>query len=435
MKRIKIYTLIFVFALISQGRGYAQQELGLHFMPRAVQNLQANPAFMQEKTITISLPSVYLHGLNSGFSYADILRPKPGTDSLMIDVEGAITRMQDVNIIRTQANVDILGVAVKVGPVQVSVFTGTKVSGYFSYPKTLPELAWYGNAGFVDQTLPVAPDFQVSAWHEIGAGLVFRKGKLQIGTRLKYLVGLANVSAGMAEASLTTSPEIYQLQLQVNYEVQTSIFDIGSLENFNPQFEFKPFTGNHGFSGDLGLEYALNDRIKLSASVIDLGFINWTDQAKIYHAEGSLSFEGLDVAEVFEQDSFNINTVLDSLFSDIQTEETAGTFRTSLPTRIYIGGTFAPIKSLRLGGLYYSEFYRGKVFPAFVVSASKDLGKILTAGLTWSVRNRRFDNLGANLLLKLGPIVLFATTDHLSSFLRPTESQQVNLRLGLNVTF
>lgn len=414
---------------------HAQQELGLYFMPRAMQNLQVNPAFMQEKTISISLPSVYLHGLHSGFSYRDILKEVPGTDSLRVDVGGALSQMKDVNVLRTNVQADILGLNVKVGPVQISAFTGTKASGYIAYPKMLPSLAWSGNAGFVDETVSLAPDFQFSAWHEIGLGVAFRRGKFQAGARGKYLIGLANLSAGFAEAALTTSSEIYQLQMQVNYQVQASVFDLGSLENIEPTLDFQPFTGNHGIAGDFGVQYEMSERVKLSASVIDLGFINWTDQAKTYEVSGTISFDGLDVAEILKEDSFNIDVFLDSLQSEVGITESVETFRTGLPTRIYIGGTFTPIKGLRLGGVYYNEFYRGRVFPALMVSASKDLGKILTAGITYSIQNRRFDNLGANLLLKLGPIVMFATTDHLSSFLRPGYSREVNLRFGMNVAF
>lgn len=435
MIRTKVYVLMALLYLAFPTGGHSQQELGLYFMPRAMQNLQVNPAFMQEKTISISLPSVYLHGLHSGFSYRDILKEVPGTDSLQVDVEGALSQMKDINVLRTNVQADILSVNVKVGPLQVSAFTGTKAFGYIAYPKMLPSLAWSGNAGFLDETISLAPDFQFSAWHEIGLGVALRKGKLQVGARGKYLVGLANLSAGYADATLTTSPEIYQLQMQVNYQVQASIFDLGSLENIEPTLDFQPFTGNHGFAGDLGVQYEMSDRIKLSASVIDLGFINWTDRSKIYEASGTVSFEGLDVAEILRQDSFDIEGLLDSLQSGVEIAESEGTFRTGLPTRIYIGGTFSPLKSLRLGGVYYSEFYRGRVYPALVVSVSKDLGKILTAGITYSIQNRRFDNLGANLLLKLGPVVIFATTDHLSSFLRPGYSREVNLRFGMNVAF
>ncbi|MEZ4829472.1 MAG: DUF5723 family protein [Bacteroidia bacterium] len=431
----RIYIIICGLLNLLPLAGKAQQETGLYFMPRAMQNIQVNPAFMQEKTVSIGLPSIYFHALHSGFSYRDLLREVPGTDSLEVDVAGAIASMREDNVVRTNVRADLLGVTVKVGPMQVSASAGTRITGFVAYPRSLAQLAWEGNAGFIDQEVSVAPEFAFSAWHEIGLGMTFRRGKFQAGIRGKYLVGLADFSVSRAEASLTTSDEIYQLQMQINYQLQSSVFDPGSLDNPDPQYEFRPFTGNNGIAGDFGLQYKMNDKLSFSASVIDLGFIKWKDQAAIHEATGTVSFEGLDVAEMLAQDSFDISLLADSLLAEIKMRSTDGTYQTDLPTRIYIGGTFSPIKSLRLGGVYYSEFYRGRIFNGLAVSASKDLGKILTAGITYSIQDRRFDNLGVNLLLKLGPVLLYSSTDHLSSFLRPGYSREVNARIGMNVVF
>lgn len=430
-----IYILSLLILTVSFRPGLAQQELGLHFMPRTFQTQFTNSAFMQEKLINISLPSIYAQGMHNGFGLGHLLQRSPSGDSLILDVEGVLDRMKDENMVRTNAHADLLAVSVKVGPLQLSMSTGTRASGYLNYPKALPELAWYGNAAKLDETLNLGPDFQFFAYHEITAGGAVKLGKIQLGTRLKYLIGLANFSSAGHLATLRTNSEIYQLQLQVNYELQTSVFDLGNIDEINPSFEPVPFTKNHGFAADLGVVYEVNDRLKLSASIIDLGFINWNDQSASYKAEGDVSFEGLDVAAFFLDDSFDTGAFIDSLTSGISLTKSDAEFKTGLPARIYLSGTFAPIKSLRLGALFYNEFYRGKAYPSLAISASKDLGKIFTGGITYSVRNRRLDNLGVNLLLKPGPVVFFIVTDQLNTLILPNKAQQVNLRLGTNITF
>ncbi|RQH17657.1 hypothetical protein D5R40_33275 [Okeania hirsuta] len=74
-------------------------------------------------------------------------------------------------------------------------------------PATWFALAWEGNGDYIGQTLSVGPDFQAFAYHEIGlSGAVRLKKKLQIGARLKYLIGLADFSLARNNAQFKQEP-------------------------------------------------------------------------------------------------------------------------------------------------------------------------------------------------------------------------------------
>ena len=433
---------LFICTFLAVFQATAQQELGLQLLPRAMQRQQINPAFMNEKKISFSLPSFNVNAAHSGFALADLIRPIPGSDSLEIAVPYVLAKMKDQNHARLNGQVDIFNFSLRLLNLQLSLSASSRFDAYVNYPKALPSLIWNGNAHYLDQDLELGPDFQFSAWQEIALGGAFSLGnKLQLGARLKYLIGIADLSVGSHQATFTTYSDYYQLRLLADYQLNASMFDLGSisdvtdLSDLEPSLDFRPVSGNQGFAIDLGAQFKPTEKLALAASITDLGAIFWTDKVKNYDAGGIIRFDGVDLSPLVTGDSMNWDAVLDTMVESLEITETQNRYKTGLPTKAYVSATISPIKSLRLSGIFHTEFYRGRVFPAIAVGASKDLGKIFTGGLMYSVRNGQFDLIGAQLLLKLGPTVFFLVSDNVLAFVRPFHSQQAHLRWGLNFTF
>ena len=262
-----------------------------------------------------------------------------------------------------------------------------------------------------------------------------------MGTRLKYLIGIADLSVGSHRATFTTNSEYYQLRLLADYQLNASMFDLGSisdvtdLSDLEPSLDFRPVSGNQGFALDIGAQFNPNEKLALAASISDLGTIFWTDKVKNYSAGGIIRFDGVDLSPLVTGDSMDWGAIVDTLVESLSITETQNKYKTGLPTKTYLSATISPIKSLRVTGIFHTEFYRGRAFPAIGVGASKDLGKFFTGGLMYSVRNGRFDLLGAQLLVKLGPTVFFLVSDNVLAFVRPFHSQNAQFRWGLNFTF
>lgn len=431
------YSLWFLFLLSALSMPLAglqaQQEVGLHFMPRAWQSQQTNPAFFNEKTLVFSLPAGHMQLGSTGFSFDDVLKRDTQSDSLIFDLGGVIDQLDPENYLLFQSNIDLLTVGVKLLNLQLGASAGVRGRAFLYYPRSLAELAWEGNGGRVGETVSVAPDFQAFGYSEIAVSAAYRiKDKIQLGTRLKYLSGIADVSAGNHIAHITTQEEYYQLGLVADYSVNSSVISIG--DSTGDPFAFR-LGQNSGWAADLGLVLHMNDKLTFSASVLDLGYINWDEKVHNYSVQGSYDFEGLDVAGAVHDDSFSVESVLDTLKAVFDVVETTDAYRTRLPMKVYVSATFSPIQSLRLGGAYFQEYYRGKHRSVYSVSASKDLGKIFTGGLTYSIRDRQFDNLGVNMLLKLGPFVLFGVTDNLMDLAKPRQARNLHVRWGTNFTF
>ncbi|RMG24862.1 MAG: hypothetical protein D6730_11875 [Bacteroidetes bacterium] len=422
-----------LFLLFSFCCGAFAQEFGLHFMQRAPLRMHTNPAFMSERAIQVALPSPYLQATHTAFSYSQLVRPDAYSDSLVLDIDHALSRMKDENQLRLQARMDLLAFSLRIRGLQLSMGTALRLDGRFTYPKSLVQLAWEGNAASVGQAVNVAPNVQLTAFQSYQAGLAWQiSKKWQLGLRLNYLVGLGNVSTGQQVASLHTEAEAYQLNLVTDYQLRTSMITLpDSVSDFG--FELQPYSPNRGLAVDLGAVWQVNERLQLAASVLDLGGIRWKSDARQYHSQGVFTFSGVDVSGYLKGDSVSFEAIADSLEQQLQFVESPTEYRTALPTQLYLSGHFRLLPGLRLGGLWHSEFYRGKHTPTLVVSASKDLGRIFTGGITYTLREGRFDQLGANMLLKAGPLLLYTYTDHLMALLQPKTARSFTFRLGVGV--
>ena len=164
-----------------------------------------------------------------------------------------------------------------------------------------------------------------------------------------------------------------------------------------------------------------------------LNSINWQDSVTQFTSNGSYTFTGVDAGEALTGGEVDFESTLDSISERLEFVESNENYTSNVPTQVYASVHFNPINSFRLGALFFQEFYRGEQFPGMMISASKDVGKIFTAGLTYSMRKRSFENLGANIMLRGGPVVLFMVTDNFTALLSPRSAREFNLRWGLNV--
>ncbi|HHH49677.1 MAG TPA: hypothetical protein ENK52_01715 [Saprospiraceae bacterium] len=432
MKRL-LYTLLFLSAMSLQ----AQQELSLHFMKDVAQSNLTNPAIFNKYKINVSLPSPYFNFYHSAFSANDIFR-KEGT-TLVLKTNDLVKLLEnDGNLLQTNFSVETFSLGIQIKKLQVSFSHAAKFNGYFNYPKGIVDLLWNGNASSIDKAIDIAPKLDLMAYQEFGLGIAYQlNNMLTFGGKIKYLNGLGVVHTERSNATIFTDAEYYQLTAETDFllqsagvplDVNSANGDFISFGEFNPEF----FSANKGIALDLGATFNIGEMISVSASILDVGQINWKDDAKNFTSRGSFSYEGLDLKPLLQGDSLSLGNILDSVEQVFMFEESPKEFSTSLPTKFYLSGTFK-IKSLQLGALFYGEAYQQKLYPAFALSARKEFGKIFSLGAVYSIRNKSFNNLGLNMALKLGPIQLFALSDNLFPLFNPLNAQNANFRFGLNV--
>jgi hypothetical protein len=416
----------------------AQQELGLHFMSDIWQSSKTNPAFKAQSKIHYSLPSFYYNISHTGASYNDFVIVDENGENVL-DIGAVIDQMADQNQLFTSAETETFSFSIALKKFNLSFNHSMKFNTFFDYPKELVQLAWNGNSQFVGQTLSIGPDFQAFAYNEFGIGVAAEIFNISAGAKLKILTGIGDVSSERTKAEVYTDPDIYQLTFNTDYLINaSSFFRYGGGDDFELDFgdaSFNDiFASNLGAALDLGVSFKLKN-IDVSASIIDLGFIGWQKNTVNYHSKGTYTYEGVDISGIIRGDSISFEGALDSIGEVLDFKETYRNYSTMLPTKVYLSASYDIGTILTVGGLFYTEIYRGKVYPSFAASARVKFGNILSFGATYAVRNKTYDNFGLNAIVSLGPVQLFGVSDNIISAFRPYESRNANLRFGLNLMF
>ena len=441
----KIYnTFFFVLAF---NICFAQNNLSLHFMQDIWQSNQTNPAILTNQKFTVALPSIGFNLNHTGASFNDLII----TNSEGVKVLNAapiLSQLKTDNFIGTGLSVQTLGFAVRLGDFQIGLQHGTKVHSFLDYPSTLAKLIWEGNAQYIGETVLFGPDFSFFSYSELALSGAYQLGNLSIGGRIKYLNGLGDISTVRNEISVYTEPEAFDLTFQTDLLINSSSFlDIQGLTDLTVDFSDisfgKLFTKNTGLAFDLGAQLQVNDQLILSASVTDVGKINWKENVKNYQSEGSFTYEGLDITQIIRADSVSFEGTLDTLDQLLDFTETNESYSTSLPTRFYLSGLYQLNDRWQLGAMVFGERVptassgniNEKINPAFALSGRAIINEYVSVGAVYSYRNNDFTNLGLNLRVAYGPVQFYALTDNIAGAFLPLNNRKTSGRLGLNLVF
>lgn len=433
----KYIALAICASLLSAGL-IAQSDLSAPMLTNSWQALQANPA-QQPSGVLINLPSLYNNLWITNITYNDLIREEGGNK--VLDIDNAIAQLTDDNRLQETVDIETFGLAINLGPVGLNFGHRLRFNALINYSQALPQLIWQGNAQFIGQTVDFGPQVDVLAYHEWALGASTQIGeKIRVGARAKLLSGAAYAGTERNDLSLTTDEEAYALTLDADFRVNSSgslnydgfrdvTFDFG-FGNFSTE---ELFGGNAGLAFDLGVGVDLG-RLQLTASALDLGgTITWDQSPQNYTLDGEYAFEGLDVAREIFDDAESFGNAIDTLSAIYEPTESSESFETTVPTKFYLTGQYAISESVHVGAIFYAQDDPDELQTAIAATANVQLTPFLRLGALYGLRQERFDNLGLNTTLALGPVRLLLATDNIISAFRPKDAHSANFRAGLNL--
>lgn len=419
----------------------AQGDFSAQLLRGSMQAYATNPAMFPEGRFQLSLPGLYGVIQVDDLTYNDLFR-KDAQGRSVLDINAAITGLETTNMISSQADIETLQLATRLGSVVLGAGHRIVNHIYLDYLKTLPQLIWQGNAQFIGETIDFAPDLNVFSYHEfsLSAGVEVGDG-FSLGGRLKRLIGLGSIEAGQGALRLTTDEDAYALTVDADYQINsTGNFTFnGVLEGIDIElsnFETnRLLTNNVGWAFDVGASL-VKERWQLHLSSINLGAsIHWKDDPVNYSLKGVYAYEGLDVAQAILDDSASFVGIADSLESLYQPARTQQAYETSLPTLYYLSGSYDISEKWGVGAMFIGQHYRGSFSPAAAVTVNYQPGRFARFGGLLGWRNGRPDQLGINTTLSLGPVWLLLATDNILTAVKIRDSERANFRVGLNLVF
>jgi hypothetical protein len=198
-----------------------------------------------------------------------------------------------------------------------------------------------------------------------------------------------------------------------------------------------------GAAVDFGAEYLLNERLRLSGAILDLGFIGWNQNVQNDLYSVNYSFDGIlqlnsNSGISTLQDAYNRFVAIQLADSVVQAFKSAST--SELTTKPYLTGTTARLNlgieyellkdKLSLGFLSNSVFFKRTVSEEITASVNFRPYHWLNGTVSYSAFNGRLSSIGTGWGLKTGFVHWFVAADYVPF-------QKVTLALsdlGLNST-
>lgn len=245
------------------------------------------------------------------------------------------------------------------------VHTGLNIPyGFFAFAKN-------GMQGDTNYSLD---DFSIRArgYAELALGHARQiNNNLTVGAKLKVLLGGAAFDATVEDMDihLTQQQWLIRAHAKVNASMKGAYFtqdEEGIVDGMEIE---SPGLGGLGFGVDLGATYKFDEGplkgLTLSAAVLDLGFINWSENATAYNEGEDFVFEGFkDIAIDDETGGRKLEDQADDLADDLEklynvhTDGEIGSRKTSLATTLNLGAEYAfPLYDKLKFGLLYSKHF------------------------------------------------------------------------------
>ncbi len=292
-----------------------------------------------------------------------------------------------------------------------------------------------------------------SAWAEIGLGHSRNINKrLRIGATLKILVGGANVDAKFNKAHLALGTENWQAV--TNATINASVKGLAYKTDINSHTGHEYVsgadidgTGINGFGTafDLGAVYRLNKDWAFSASILDLGFISWSNNM-VASTNGTQTFET-------DRYSFNVDNDKPNNFSDeldkmkdqlsalyeLNNMGNLGSRTTALAATLNLGAeyTFPLYRKLTFGALSTTRINGNFTWTDFRLSANVAPSKVFSASAAAAYGTFGF-SFGWILNVHVTGFNLFLATDHTPGKTAKQGiplSSNANINFGLNIPF
>ncbi len=447
-------TITIIAIVISAQLLYSQQNI-LYFMNGIQQSHELNPAYQYDCQVFVGIPginNINFNVTNTGFTYNEILRPGTGLqkDSLIIDWDNVKGKLGKNNYIVPDFNINILSFGFRVKKNYFTFGLSNKTRAYFSYPKDLVTLI-EGNGSHIGASNPLKMNgmgVHAINYTELAFGMSRQiDSRLTVGGKMKILLGTFAVTKQKTDFELYTGEarDNYKLTLKTDIEVnaagpitvkRNANGKVDNVEIDEDDLKDNLFsTKNKGLAFDLGATYQLTDKIKLYASVIDLGYINWKKDTYNFYQKGEFVFEGIDV-DLLDDDSNNDvgEQMKDSIENYFEFDDNKGNFKTWLSTNIYIGGTYELTKGINLGLLSKTYFYNRKLHQGVILSANFAPVKWFNGSISYSMINRSYSNIGLGMGVRLGSLQFYMLSDYITS-MKVKTAKAVGIQFGFNMYF
>lgn len=445
MKKALLFFGVLLFGLTS----FSQGELTLYNMRSLPQVVTQNPAFTPYSRFHFSLPTV--SGVAVGFANNTVSFDR------LLDVESILTTEleenadlfnglyddldPDQNFAAADMQVDLLRFGFKIGWNYFGFAATEKISAFATFPKSIFELidpSFSLTNGFAPISVSNA---SLSLTHYREYSFTYSRKVLEVltvGASAKYLYGMENIdvqNVSLEVSSVNSGGLIPDLQMNGSAQVNSSLGLLPQLNGDTADFDLGRYGAgfaNSGLGFDFGARLEVLDRFTISASVLDLGSINWKENPNNFDSEINVAFSQEELAKDSGSTDGFFLTLLDTTVGAVENGITKEAYNQALTPKLNLGFGVSLTDRIDLNVLSYtvlSEIPRSYIMLGTNIRIRNSVNLLLN----YSASNVSVESVGFGLSFNLGALQLYAITDDLVSI--ATFGNNLNGRIGINFTF
>lgn len=393
------------------------QNISHLYFSNSPQSIDYNPAFLTGEKFYITTPALGKFAFSfktSGFNYKDLINEDPMyPDSLRVDKDGFLSKLKKDNYFDLSISDKLLGVGFQIKQHHFDISVGLNVESRVSFTKSLFDFLVNGT-DMQNKTLNVFSGQLVDATAYLSTAIGYAydiNSQWTVGGRLKFYNGIANIDSKKTNLNMDfSSPDsiVAYADVTINTsmafgylkQIQSTFSDDSQDIEFESTSDkiFSNIMKNKGIGFDLGAIYRFNDKMTFSLSVIDIGYIKWKSDPRVIRSKDPnhrFTFSGVNTTykDIDEDLEDYFDDMADSLQQNMDLEVTSkSSYKTSVPTKIYLGYTWEFYKNMNLNVLYHARFINQTMENTLMIDYSYKLGQFQFS--VSNIINNKFFNPG-----------------------------------------
>jgi hypothetical protein len=437
---MKTKILLTVLGLSLTVTAFSQQNMTLYQMRDILQSNSLNPSIVSECRWNIGVP--FLGNISLAAS-SPIAYNSLGIDQTEGNYgESIINALNDINLASANGSLNLLTVGYRNGDSYYQFTMNERGSFLASFNKEPLYVLFTQDEQFKDRTTVENISLSAMYYREYGFNYARALGEnTWVGVRAKLLFGRLSAFGMNNSVSFRyvsdSSPLGYHYDVTSNAFVRTSmpaeVEDVGTSGNIKFR---RTLTAGHfivnptnvGGGIDLGFNTVLDNGLRLSASLLNLGMLSWSSNLHTFHQKANVTYSG---ASVHSWDEFR-----DSVKSVIKLEYEPGSNYTQwLSPEFIVGANYPVHDNIRVGLTAYTQIASvGLPWALTAVAMTDNLDKIYGA-LSYTVTNNSFVNIGIGAGTTIGPVNVHLMTDNLIAAFSYRSQKYATIQFGVNFTF
>ena len=457
MKKIIFYLIVFFALQIN-----SQNKQVLYNFAEIPQTLLLNPALENQYKFHVGIP------LLSGFSASVGSSEIQLTDLFLNDGRNINDKIADVinstssrDFITSTTQIEVFSVGFRLKNndyLNFGFYQELDAIGYF--PRDFLLFFNEGNAANINRPFNANHiRYQLDYLGVLHTGISRKiNDKLSIGGRFKIYSSAINLQSKNNTGTFTTIEGDNSVYRHIFSNVDVNILTSGLIQNdeyiddvnSHVKNTFFGSDANLGLGIDFGINYKISNQLEFSASLLDLGFINYKNNIKNTRVEGDFVFDGVNFE--FDPNSTTdywgqINQRFKEQLPNTEDQESYVSWR---PVKLNAALKYSFGEQRRL--LCYDDTFKNyynnaigvqlfNVFrplgPQLALTGfyEKVFSKNFQTKFTYTIDNFSYSNLGFGISTQISKVHFYALVDNLLEFRNLSSANSMSLQFGLNLRF